>query len=41
MAAIQLGWQRGRSVTDAADDELPTGPGPERSGDSPDEGGSL
>ena len=40
MAALQLGWQRGRSVTDAADDELPTGPGPERSGDSSDEGGS-
>jgi len=41
MAALQLGWQRGRSVTDAADDELSTTPGPERSGDSPDEGGSL
>ena len=41
MAALQLGWQRGRSVTEAADEELPAGPGPERSGDAPDEGGSL
>jgi Nitrate and nitrite sensing/Histidine kinase-, DNA gyrase B-, and HSP90-like ATPase len=45
MAALQLGWQRGRSVTGAADDELPISPGPEHSGDSPgdspDEGGSL
>ena len=40
MTALQLGWQRGRSVAVPAEDELSAGPSPQRSGDSPDEGGS-
>jgi hypothetical protein len=41
MAAIQLGWQRGRSMTqpaEPADGEFRTSPSPQRSGDPPDEG---
>jgi hypothetical protein len=38
MAALQLGWQRGRSMTQAADGEFPTSPSPPRPGDPPDEG---
>jgi hypothetical protein len=41
MAALQLGWQRGRSVTEPTEDELPAEPSPQDPGDSPDEGGSL
>ncbi len=39
MAALQLGWQRGRSATESAGDEFSSGPSQD-SGDSPDEGGS-
>jgi hypothetical protein len=38
MAALQLGWQRGRSVTQPADGEFQTSPSPQRPGDQPDEG---
>jgi hypothetical protein len=41
MAALQLGWQRGRSVTEPTEDEHPAEPRPQDPGDSPDEGGSL
>jgi nitrate/nitrite sensing protein/histidine kinase/DNA gyrase B/HSP90-like ATPase len=40
MAALQLGWQRGRSVAEPAADELPAGPGPRQAGGQADEGGS-
>jgi len=38
MAALQLGWQRGRSMTEPTDGEFRTSPSPQRSGDQPDEG---
>ena len=38
MAALQLGWQRGRSMTEPADSEFRTSPSPQRPGDPPDEG---
>jgi hypothetical protein len=38
MAALQLGWQRGRSMTEPTDGEFRTSPSPQRSGDPPDEG---
>lgn len=41
MAALQLGWERGRSATETADSEFRTSPSTPRPGDSPDEGGSL
>jgi hypothetical protein len=37
MAALQLGWQRGRSMTEPADGEFRTSPSPQP-GDPPDEG---
>jgi hypothetical protein len=40
MAALQLGWQRGRSVAEPATEEASAGPRPQPSGDSADEGGS-
>jgi hypothetical protein len=40
MAALQLGWQRGRSVAEAAADNLPAGPLPQQRGEQADEGGS-
>jgi len=40
MAALQLGWQRGRSVAETAADELPAGPRPQQPGEQADEGGS-
>ncbi|HEX9032758.1 MAG TPA: nitrate- and nitrite sensing domain-containing protein [Streptosporangiaceae bacterium] len=38
MAALQHGWERGRSVSERIADEFGTYPGPQRPGDSPDEG---
>jgi anti-sigma regulatory factor (Ser/Thr protein kinase) len=38
MASLQLGWQRGRSITEPADGEFRTSPTPQRPGDPPDEG---
>ncbi len=38
MAALQRGWQRGRSMTEPTDGEFRTSPSPQRSGDPPDEG---
>jgi len=38
MASLQLGWQRGRSITEPAEDEFRTSPTPQRPGDPPDEG---
>ncbi len=38
MAALQLGWQRGRSMTEPADDEFPASQSSQRPGDPPDEG---
>src|SRR5215469_3599586 len=40
MAALQLGWQRGRSVAETAADDLPVGPRPQQPGEQADEGGS-
>jgi hypothetical protein len=40
MAALQLGWQRGRSVAETAVDDLPAGPHPQSPGEHADEGGS-
>jgi len=40
MTALQLGWQRGRSVAEPATDEASAGPRPEPPGDPADEGGS-
>jgi methyl-accepting chemotaxis protein len=40
MAALQLGWQRGRSVAEPATDEASAGPRPQPPGDPADEGGS-
>jgi len=40
MAALQLGWQRGRSVAENAADDLPPAPRPEHPGEQADEGGS-
>lgn len=40
MAALQLGWQRGRSVAETAVEDLPVGPRPQRPGEQADEGGS-
>jgi hypothetical protein len=38
MAALQLGWQRGRSMTEPTDDEFPASQSSQRPGDPPDEG---
>src|SRR5258708_11220819 len=35
MAALQLGWQRGRSMTEPADDEVPASQSAQRPGDPP------
>jgi len=40
MAALQLGWQRGRSVAEPAADEGPAWPHAQQAGDPADEGGS-
>jgi signal transduction histidine kinase len=40
MASLQLGWQRGRSTTEPADDEFRTSPTPQQPSDPPDEGGA-